>query len=597
MNETTNNNAKLSDNSTNKMDDKIKNSLRKNFEKNLAIESNKIIQVENNNSNNIASSCDKPGNKNSKIPEENLRKKSDETDKVNDTKVIFKKEDIQMEEKNREIITDKLKDPGQSAQGNDNLEMEENSSRNSEKTESVKSKGGSLWEDIRKFYKFKEILSSGQFGTVRIATKRKDDIKKFYAIKSISKKNLTDQDLIKLMKEVEILSCLDHPNIIKFYETYQDQYYFHLVMELCTGKEVFDQILEEGYITEQRVAQIIYKVTSAICYCHSIGITHRDIKPENILFESSENDGEIKLIDFGLSRKYNKNEKMHTILGTPYYVAPEVLRGEYDQKCDVWSIGAICYIMLCGIPPFMGNNNNEIFQMILNGELKFDENKWKNISVEAVDFINQCLNKNPEKRFSAPMALKHNWFKDVKEEVHSSIKLCKDILNNLKNYSVKWKLKKLVMKLFLVNFLTTNEMKKLRQSFQAIDFNNEGVITNKQFEIATQNAGVKLTEEEIKLIFKNSDENGKINYSEFLIGSLNEKSFLDKDKLSLAFKYFDVDENNYIDCNDLKNVLLRSGKEIMNTEELENIIQEVSQNKGKINFTEFLNMFEWEETN
>jgi calcium-dependent protein kinase len=586
LNEMTKNNAKLPESNSNKIDDKIKNSLKKNFEKNLAIESNKMVQMESNYSN-ITSS---------KLPEENTPKKSDETDKNNDTKVIFKKEDVQIEEKNKDI-TDKLKESSQSVPVSDNSEIEENSSRNSEKIESVKSKGGSLWEDIRKFFKFKEILSSGHFGTVRIATKRKDDIKKFYAIKSISKKNLTEQDLIKLMKEVEILSCLDHPNIIKFYETYQDQYYFHLVMELCTGKEVFDQILEEGYITEQRVAQIIYKVTSAICYCHFIGITHRDIKPENILFESSENDGEIKLIDFGLSRKYNKNEKMHTILGTPYYVAPEVLRGEYDQKCDVWSIGAICYIMLCGSPPFMGNNNNEIFQMILNGDLKFDENKWKNISSEAVDFINQCLNKNPEKRFSAQMALKHNWFKDVKEEVHSSVKLCKDILNNLKNYSVKWKLKKLVMKLFLVNFLTTNEMKKLRQSFQAIDFNNEGVITNKQFEIATQNAGVKLTEEELKLIFKNSDENGKINYSEFLIGSLNEKSFLDKDKLSLAFKYFDVDENSYIDCNDLKNVLLRSGKEIMNTEELENIIQEVSQNKGKINFTEFLKMFEWEETN
>ena len=169
-------------------------------------------------------------------------------------------------------------------------------------------------------------------------------------------------------------------------------------------------------------------------------------------------------------------------------------------------------------------------------------------------------------------------------------------MNNLKNFSVKAKFKELVLKLFLVNFLTTNEMKKLRESFTAIDLSNEGVIDMKEFGIAANNAGVKITDEELKIIFKNCDENGKINYSEFLIGSMNEKSFLDAEKLSMAFKYFDVDENGFIDSSDLRNVLLRCGKDVLHNEELETIIEEVSQNnKGKINFNEFLKMFEWDE--
>ena len=238
----------------------------------------------------------------------------------------------------------------------------------SEKTENkntLKTIAGSLFQDIRKIYKFKDVLGGGHFGTVRIAYKRNEEPRRKYAIKSISKKNLTEKDLDDLIKEVDIISSLDHPNIIKFFETYHDEFYFHIVMELCSGKEVFDKIVEENCLTEIKVAKIIYKVLSAINYCHAKGITHRDIKPENILFENSEPDADIKIIDFGLSRKYNSNEKMHTILGTPYYVAPEVLKGDYDQRCDVWSIGAITYIMLSGEPPFKGKTNNEIFKKIM----------------------------------------------------------------------------------------------------------------------------------------------------------------------------------------------------------------------------------------
>lgn len=180
---------------------------------------------------------------------------------------------------------------------------------------------GSIWEDIRKIYKFKEVIGGGHFGTVRKAYKIGEEPRIFYAIKSLMKKNLSPEDIKGLEKEVEILSSLDHPNIIKFLESYQDKHYFHIVMELCNGREVIEKIMENGKLTENIISQIIYKVLSVISYCNNIGISHRDIKPDNILLDENEN--EIKIIDFGLSKKFIVKEKMHTILGTPYYVAPK----------------------------------------------------------------------------------------------------------------------------------------------------------------------------------------------------------------------------------------------------------------------------------
>jgi calcium-dependent protein kinase len=451
---------------------------------------------------------------------------------------------------------------------------------------------GSLAQDIRQTYKFKDVLGGGHFGTVRIGYKRNEVPRKLYAIKSISKKNLSAKDLDDLMKEVEIISQLDHPNIVKLLETYHDQYYFHLVMELCTGKEVFDRIIEEGHINEFKVATIIYKVVSAIVYCHNQGITHRDIKPENILFETPDADSEIKLIDFGLSRKYDPNQKMHTILGTPYYVAPEVLKGEYDNKCDIWSIGAIAYIMLSGEPPFNGTSNHEIFNKIIHEEVSFPKNRWKNVSEDGIDFIRQCMMKDPEKRISAQKAVTHPWFNEILKSLQKSTNLDAELLINLKNFSSPSKFKKLVL-MFLVNQLSHKDINKLRQTFYAMDINQQGQINLFELENAFKQAGISVSEEELKKIIEmvNEENDGVLDYSEFLVACLNQKKFVDKEKLIYAFNYFDIDGSGYIDASDLKNALLRSGKKILNTEDIEAMIEEVA-HKEKISLEEFLGLFD-----
>jgi calcium-dependent protein kinase len=189
-------------------------------------------------------------------------------------------------------------------------------------------------------------------------------------VKSILKENIK-KDVKLLEEELAILTQVDHPNIIKFHETYIDYRYVHIVMELAEGGELFEKIVEMHKFNEYQGASLMRKILSAVKHLHEHGICHRDLKPENFLFSDNSAASEIKLIDFGLSKRFgaiqeaDPNEKMHTIVGTPYYVAPEVLRGNYDFSCDVWSLGVILYIMLCGYPPFEGDNNKEIFKRVL----------------------------------------------------------------------------------------------------------------------------------------------------------------------------------------------------------------------------------------
>ena len=210
-------------------------------------------------------------------------------------------------------------------------------------------------EDIYKNYDFEKEIGKGFFGKVSVVIP-KNDINKRYACKTIDKSKLSQKKLETMLREIETLSLVDHPNIVKFYETYNDTNNFHIIMELCTGGDLFTHVANCDYFTEKDACHLIYKITSAIVHCHSLGIVHRDLKPENILFENKSKFSEIKLIDFGLSRKCLNDDDLKSIVGTPYYVAPEVLEGIYNEKCDVWSIGIIAYSLLNGSPPFIAKD-------------------------------------------------------------------------------------------------------------------------------------------------------------------------------------------------------------------------------------------------
>ena len=458
------------------------------------------------------------------------------------------------------------------------------------------SEAGSLFKDIREIYKFKDLLGSGHFGTVRTAYRRYEKPPhKLYAVKSISKKHLSEKDLKDLTREVDIISSLDHPNVIKFYETYHDQFYFHIVTELCRGKDLLGKLLENnGRLSEKKCAIIIMKILHAISYCHSRGITHRDLKPENIIFESKDEDSELKLIDFGLSRKYFMNEKMHTILGTPYYVAPDVLKGNYDEKCDIWSIGTITYLLLCGEPPFKGNSNNEIFKKILYNEINFSNYGWRGVSEDAKNFIKYCCIKEPNKRPTAQEALSHKWFNCLLSTVHSNEFIDKNILENLKKFKPMHKFTKLVMK-YLINTLGHKELKPYKRAFYAFDFSHSGSINVDEIKKGFKLDGEEISDEKIKNIMYASDDPNRqsLDYSEFILCCLDLKKIVNKDKIDNAFHYFDVDNNGVIDVNDLKTCMLRFGKKVVEDECIAQTIIKFTNNSNliEINYKQFLEIF------
>lgn len=194
------------------------------------------------------------------------------------------------------------------------------------------------------------------------------------ACKKLSKSKISD--LNKFTVEINILSKIDHQNIIRLFEIYEDAKYIYLIMEMCTGGELFDRIInhinKNQMFTEREAASIFKQLMSAICYCHSQNICHRDLKPENLLYLNKNEDSPIKVIDFGLSRLFSQTDhKMKTKVGTAYYVSPEVLSGNYDEKCDIWSAGVILFILLTGDPPFNGANDNEIYKKIQNKKYSF----------------------------------------------------------------------------------------------------------------------------------------------------------------------------------------------------------------------------------
>ena len=471
----------------------------------------------------------------------------------------------------------------------------------------------SLMKDIRDIYKFKENpLGGGNFGTVRKAYRREEKNKRqYYAIKSISKQNLDEKDFEGLVKEVDIISSLDHPNIIKFYETYHDKYYFHLVMELCKGRDSFNQIVLIEKCDEKKVVSLIAKVLLAIAHCHSRGITHRDLKPENILYENNEPDAEIKIIDFGLSRKYAKDEKMHSVLGTPYYVAPEVLKGNYNEKCDIWSIGAMTYLLLSGQYPFNGGSDKEIFDQILNSNINFNLFKWNKISNNAKSFVKLCLEKNPDKRPSAIKALDHPWFANVLNETHKVENLRAGILLNIKNFKIKEKFKQMIMK-YLLNTMEEDELKIYKSAFFAIDFFHNGCVEQPELKKAFELKEIPISDEEINHLYKILDQNlkGAMDYTEFLMAGVNQKNLFTTEKLTKAFNYFDINKSGFIENSDLYDSLLRMGRECININDINSFIYEVLKNIDdnkeldknldiftKVSYEDFLKIFQNDKTN
>ena len=434
-------------------------------------------------------------------------------------------------------------------------------------------------------------LGKGGYGKVyEVRNKKTGDIR---ACKHLSK--LSIKNLKKFELEISILINSDHPNIIKLYEIFESQRSLYLVMQECKGGEVFDRIIEhiqkKEMYTEKDAANIFQKLMCSVEYCHNHGICHRDLKPENLLYlnEGKEEDNPIKVIDFGLSQLFH-GRRLSTKVGTAYYVAPEILKGDYTEKCDIWSAGVILYILLSGDPPFNGPDDASIYAKIANMNFSFPEKKWKNISNEAKDLISNMLCPENE-RYDAKRVLKHKWFENASNKNLSDFNFDPKFLFQYQNSNY---LKKLSL-LFIASRLEDNEIKDLNEIFSAFDQDKDGQISIQELrEGFLQLKSNHLGEQKINNLFKSIDvdKNNRIDYTEFLAATISEKNYLKRERLFEAFCIFDKDGNGKITKEELMEVLKT---EKTKEKEIENYIKVVDINgDGKIDYTEFMKLMGFE---
>ncbi|CAG9316326.1 unnamed protein product [Blepharisma stoltei] len=420
---------------------------------------------------------------------------------------------------------------------------------------------GVIRENIREHYKFIKILGHGHFGTVREAIRLHQSTRQQkYAIKSIPISKIHSIDVLK--NELEILQQADHPNIIKLFQCYEDSNYVHLVMELCTGGDLLEDFLRKGVLDEETAAKWLEKICSAVTYLHNLHICHRDIKPENFLLTTRLPDAELKMIDFGLSTKFSEDQKeLHSVVGTPYYLAPEVINKNYGVECDVWSIGIMMYLLLGGYVPFTGDNHHEVFDKILHEELVFRHERWELISNDAKDLLSQMLTKSTTNRIKLPQVLKHSWFKRYRKNKLKSVPL--NVIETLMKYHAPDKLRKYLMKLIIKN-MSYNEIKELDEIFRALDTNKTGVVNAFDVVQALKNAKQpKAVEKLEKLLERNKYlENGDFYYSDFIIATLDKKKVLNEDILKDVFYSLTNGTQATITPQDLYDNFLRSGIEV-----------------------------------
>ncbi|XP_068940096.1 calcium/calmodulin-dependent protein kinase type 1 isoform X1 [Petaurus breviceps papuanus] len=276
--------------------------------------------------------------------------------------------------------------------------------------------------DIRDIYEFRDVLGTGAFSEVILAEEK--TTQKLVAIKCIAKKALEGKES-SIENEIAVLHKIKHPNIVALDDIYECGGHLYLIMQLVSGGELFDRIVEKGFYTERDASQLICQVLDAVKYLHDMGIVHRDLKPENLLYYSLEEDSKIMISDFGLSKMEVSGSVLSTACGTPGYVAPEVLAQKpYSKAVDCWSIGVIAYILLCGYPPFYDENDAKLFEQILKAEYEFDSPYWDDISDSAKDFIRHLMEKDPEKRFTCEQALQHPWIAGdtaLDKNIHQSV--------------------------------------------------------------------------------------------------------------------------------------------------------------------------------
>mmetsp|Transcript_75791 Transcript_75791/g.148780 ORF Transcript_75791/g.148780 Transcript_75791/m.148780 type:complete len:379 (+) Transcript_75791:44-1180(+) len=264
-------------------------------------------------------------------------------------------------------------------------------------------------------YKVGDVLGEGGYSVVKSAVSNIDGRR--VAVKIITRKDLTEADDESLRQEVAILGKLNHPNITRLVDFFEEEQYYYVVLEYLDGGELFDRIVKKTYYSEKEARDLVFTVLKAIKYCHDQNIVHRDLKPENLLLASKNDDSNIKLADFGFAI-YAEGLSITSQCGTPGYIAPEILKSKpYGKPADMWSFGVILYILLGGYPPFHDDNQRTLFRKICKGDYTFHPDYWSAVSDDAKDLIKKLLTVDHTKRLTVTEAIAHPWLGKTPEEL------------------------------------------------------------------------------------------------------------------------------------------------------------------------------------
>ncbi|XP_012479915.1 calcium-dependent protein kinase 26 [Gossypium raimondii] len=443
--------------------------------------------------------------------------------------------------------------------------------------------------NIRDLYTLGRKLGQGQFGTTYLCTEISTGTE--YACKSISKRKLiSNEDVEDVRREIQIMHHLaGHKNIVTIKGAYEDTLYVHIVMELCSGGELFDRIIQRGHYSERKAAELTKIIVGVVEACHSLGVMHRDLKPENFLLVNKDDDFSLKAIDFGLSVFFKPDQVFTDVVGSPYYVAPEVLLKHYGPEADVWTAGVILYILLSGVPPFWAETQQGIFDAVLKGHIDFDSDPWPLISDSAKDLIRKMLCSRPSERLTAHEVLCHPWI--CENGVAPDRALDPAVLSRLKQFSAMNKLKKMALRV-IAESLSEEEIAGLREMFTSMDTDNSGAITFDELKAGLRRYGSTLKDTEIRDLMDAADvdNSGTIDYGEFIAATVHLNKLEREEHLVAAFRYFDKDGSGYITVDELQQACAEHN---MTDVLLEDIIREVDQdNDGRIDYGEFVAMMQ-----
>ena len=537
------------------------------------------------------------------------------------TACISKKNEVTINQKNKTIIPRKKKSKITFKESNEIFEstinsFDLNSPQNNNKPSSTQNKKinkmivsldsnvfitkSSQEPDL--VYFREKILGSGSFGTVYLVKHR--ELHKYFAMKVIQKNPHINEE--NLLNEIALLKKMDHPNILKILDFFSLKMEYNIITEFCQEGELYKEIKAKAPFTEELSAYYIREILLAVHYCHNMKIVHRDLKPENILIVQRMKNGfhPIKIIDFGTAKVFSKTKKEHLLIGSAYYIAPEVLNKNYNEKCDLWSCGVILYFMLCGKVPFNGKNEKELFENINKGKYDLESYPWGIISENAKDLIKKLLILDTKKRLSAEEALKHSWFNiEIIKEMNNinsineinTIKL----IRNLINYRSDNILRCAVIAYLVHNNTQLNQAHDAIKLFNKIDENGDGKISKEELFNGLQSylasEGDKL-KQDVELIFRHldTDHNGYIEYEEFIRAAVDKEYFLNGDFIKFAFNYFDRDGNGNITLEEVKNLFYQNEKNKTNVkaqEQLQKCFDENDINHdGSLSFEEFVKM-------